>query len=71
MKETNHMAALRILFVEDNPLDTELVIRELKKTGYELTWQRVDTEPEFKQRLAQDPPDLILSLIHISEPTRH
>jgi signal transduction histidine kinase len=55
------MAALRILFVEDNPLDTELVIRELKKTGYELEWQRVDTEPEFKQRLAQDPPDLIIS----------
>jgi len=61
VKETDHMAALRILFVEDNPLDTELTIRELEKSGYELEWQRVDTEPEFTQRLAHDPPDLIIS----------
>jgi hypothetical protein len=45
VKETDHMAALRILFVEDNPLDTELAVRELEKSGYELEWQRVDTEP--------------------------
>jgi signal transduction histidine kinase len=55
------MAALRILFVEDNPLDTELAVRELEKSGYELEWQRVDTEPEFTQRLTHDPPDLIIS----------
>jgi len=61
VKETVHMAALRILFVEDNPLDTELTVRELERNGYELEWQRVDTEPEFTQRLAHDPPDLIIS----------
>ena len=61
MKETDHMAALRILFVEDNPLDTELAVRELEKSGYKLEWQRVDTELEFTQRLAHDPPDLIIS----------
>jgi signal transduction histidine kinase len=55
------MAALRILFVEDDPLDTELAVRELEKGGYELEWQRVDTEPEFMQRLANDPPDVIIS----------
>jgi len=55
------MAALRIMFVEDNPLDTELTVRELERSGYELEWQRVDTEPEFTQRLAHDPPDLIIS----------
>ena len=61
MKEIVHMAALRIMFVEDNPLDTELTVRELERSGYELEWQRVDTEPEFTQRLAHDPPDLIIS----------
>ena len=61
MKEADRMAALRILFVEDNPLDTELAVRELEKHGYELEWQRVDTEPEFTQRLAHDPPDVIIS----------
>ncbi|HXT67598.1 MAG TPA: response regulator, partial [Nitrospiraceae bacterium] len=55
------MAALRILFVEDNPLDTELAVRELEKSGYELEWQRVDTEPEFTQRLTHDLPDIIIS----------
>ena len=55
------MAALRIMFVEDNPLDTELAVRELERSGYELEWQRVDTEPEFTQCLAHDPPDLIIS----------
>ena len=59
--KTDHMAALRIMFVEDNPLDTELAVRELERSGYELEWQRVDTEPEFTQRLAHDPPDLIIS----------
>ena len=61
MKETDHMTALRILFVEDNPLDTELAVRELEKNGYELEWQRVDTEAEFTRRLAHDPPDLVIS----------
>jgi len=55
------MTPLRILFVEDNPLDTELAVRELEKNGYELEWQRVDTEAEFTSRLAHNPPDLVIS----------
>ncbi|MGH7181278.1 MAG: response regulator, partial [Nitrospiraceae bacterium] len=61
MNERDHTAALRILFVEDNPLDTELAVWELEKSGYELEWQRVETEPEFRNCLAHDPPDLIIS----------
>jgi len=61
VKETDHMTPLRILFVEDNPLDTELAVRELEKNGYELEWQRVDTEAEFTSRLAHNPPDLVIS----------
>ncbi|MEP6958415.1 MAG: response regulator [Nitrospirota bacterium] len=55
------MSDLRVLLVEDDPLDAELTIRELRKSGYDLEWQRVDTQAEFMNRLAQDPPDLIIS----------
>ena len=55
------MADLRILFVEDDPLDAELAVRELQRSGYNPEWHRVDTQPEFMNRLAQDPPDVIIS----------
>ena len=55
------MADLRILLVEDDPLDAELTIRELQKSGYDPEWHRVDTKSEFLKRLAQDPPDVIIS----------
>ena len=56
------MADLRLLLVEDDPLDAELTIRELHKSGYDdVEWQRVDTQAEFMNCLAQDPPDLIIS----------
>ncbi|HKO30780.1 MAG TPA: response regulator [Nitrospiraceae bacterium] len=55
------MPDLRVLLVEDDPLDAELTIRELRKSGYDVEWQRVDTQAEFFNCLAQDPPDLIIS----------
>ena len=55
------MADLRVLIVEDDPLDAELTVRELQKSGYDPEWQRVDTQAEFMNRLAQDPPDVIIS----------
>jgi signal transduction histidine kinase len=58
---TKRTADLRVLIVEDDPLDAELVVRELQKSGYDPEWQRVDTQEEFMKRLAQDPPDIIIS----------
>lgn len=55
------MARLRILIVEDDPLDAELVVRELQKSGYDPEWQRVDTPEEFISRLIEGPPDVIIS----------
>ena len=55
------MADLRVLIVEDDPLDAELTVRELQKSGYDPEWQRVDTQAEFMNCLAQDPPDVIIS----------
>jgi len=55
------MADLRVLIVEDDPLDAELTVRELRKSGYDPEWQRVDTQAEFMNHLTQDPPDVIIS----------
>ena len=55
------MADINVLLVEDDPLDAELVIRELRKNGYDPEWRRVDTKAELMKRLAHDPPDVIIS----------
>jgi PAS domain S-box-containing protein/putative nucleotidyltransferase with HDIG domain len=51
---------LRILIVEDNPLDSDLMTIRLKKDGLEFDWQRVDTETDYLLAL-NHPPDVILS----------
>ncbi len=42
---------LNVLIVEDSQADAELILRELRRAGYEPTWSRVDTEPAFLERL--------------------
>lgn len=42
---------LQILIVEDNPSDAELVLRELRRAGFEPNWRRVDTEAEYCRHL--------------------
>ncbi len=49
-----------MLVVEDNPLDAEIVIRELQQAGFEPDWQRVQTASEFLAALDSHP-DIILS----------
>ncbi len=51
---------LKVLFLEDNPQDTELVLWELRRAGFAPEWERVDTEEAFLARLRPDW-DLILS----------
>ena len=51
--------ALRVLIVEDNEDDAELVLRALRK-AYDVTYRRVETEPEMSAALA-DGWDLVLS----------
>jgi PAS domain S-box-containing protein len=49
-----------ILIVEDSPKDAELMVYELRRTGFAFEWQRVQTEGDFIAHL--DPaPDVILS----------
>ncbi len=51
---------LKLLIVEDNAADAELLLRQLRRNDYEPAWERVDTEADFLSRL--DPGlDLIIS----------
>lgn len=51
---------LRVLIVEDNPDDAELIILHLVNAGFQADWQRVETEADFLSAL-ESLPDLILS----------
>jgi PAS domain S-box-containing protein len=51
---------LKVLVVEDNPVEADLVIVELQRAGFEPQWHRVDSEAEYLERLNGDL-DLVLS----------
>lgn len=53
--------AIRIVFVEDNPADAELEMRELRRAGLRVEHRVVDTEPGFLGAIADLCPDVILS----------
>jgi PAS domain S-box-containing protein len=43
--------SLHILIAEDDPLDAELILRELRRAGFEPEWTRVDTEKDYVRNL--------------------
>jgi PAS domain S-box-containing protein len=45
--------AIRILILEHQPADAELMLRELRRAGYEPEWKQVTTEPDFLAQLDQ------------------
>ena len=51
---------IKILIVEDNPNDAELLLRELRRAGFEPDWQRVQTESDFLAGVKARP-EIILS----------
>ncbi len=61
------MDDLHVLFVEDNPVDTELAVRELQKSGFDMKWQRVDTQPDFMNRR----PKILRTLLFQTMPCRN
>ena len=52
---------LRVLIIEDSEDDTLLLLRELKRSGYEVEFERVDKASEMQSALNQKSWDLILS----------
>ncbi len=52
---------LRVLIVEDSPDDADLLVRELRKGGFEPEWKRVETQREMGEALAGGEWDVIIS----------
>ncbi len=55
------MTSLRVLAVEDNPDDVELVLHELREGGYTCEWKRVDRPESFRAALEDEAWDVVLS----------
>src|SRR4051812_22021542 len=51
---------LRVLIVEDSPDDAELMLLELRRGGFDPSWQRVETAEEIRAALAQGPWEVVL-----------
>lgn len=51
---------IRVLILEDRAEDAELMLHELRRAGFDVTWERVDTESGFLAELEKHP-DLILA----------
>jgi signal transduction histidine kinase len=58
LEKTNQ---LKILLVEDNPADADLIVRELRRDGFVITAEIVQSPDQFRQQLRDTPPDLVLS----------
>ncbi len=52
---------LRLLIVEDSEDDAELLLRELRRADYTVTWERVDTPEAMRAALARQPWDVVTS----------
>jgi PAS domain S-box-containing protein len=52
---------LRALILEDNPLDAELAVAILKRTGYVGDFEVIDSPEQFQEKLRQDDYDVILA----------
>ena len=52
---------IRVLLVEDNPADRDLILRELKKSEFEITSDAAGTADEFRQRIRAICPDVVLA----------
>src|SRR6266536_2111600 len=51
---------IRVLIVEDNPADAELMVRALRQAGFAPEWERVETEADYLAGL-DAAPEVILS----------
>src|SRR5262245_17232737 len=52
---------LRLLIVEDSADDALLMVRQLQQSGFDPTWERVETGPALSAALARQPWDVILA----------
>jgi PAS domain S-box-containing protein/putative nucleotidyltransferase with HDIG domain len=57
---------LKVLLVEDNAADTELVLHEVRRAGYDPEWKQIETEPDFLAQIGQGW-DIILADYNLPE----
>jgi CheY-like chemotaxis protein len=55
------MQPVRLVLVEDMPMEAEIAIRQLESGGFACTWKRVDSESALRSVLGEFKPDVILS----------
>src|SRR5581483_1969523 len=48
------------LIVEDSSVDAELMVHELRRSGFEVKWSRAESEPEYVSHL-EEPIDIVLA----------
>ena len=60
-RQRNTAGPLRVLFVEDNPLDVELSLLELKRAGLEVQGDIVQSLGEFSDRIQSEAYDLVVA----------
>ena len=60
-QERETQSPLRFLLLEDNPMDVELILDELKQAGLKFDALVVETEQAYREALQEFSPDLILS----------
>jgi response regulator RpfG family c-di-GMP phosphodiesterase len=63
--------SLRILLIEDSDDDAQLMLRELRRLGYEVKPRRIETSEELRSALTAQEWDLVLcdySLPHLNPP---
>jgi diguanylate cyclase (GGDEF)-like protein/PAS domain S-box-containing protein len=52
---------IRVLFIEDSEQDTELALRALEHSGFDVSWERVEAEQDLRRALHSSKPQAILS----------
>ncbi len=55
------MQSVRLILVEDMPMEAEIAVRHLEAGGFSCQWSRVDSESGLREALEATRPDLILS----------
>jgi len=56
---------LKVLIIEDSEDDALLVMRELRRGGFTVVWERVETAEELQKALATQTWDVIISDYHL------
>ncbi len=52
-------APLKVLMVEDSEDDSELLVHELRRGGFDISWTRVETEDALRAALEDDAWDVV------------